>query len=126
MKKAVYTCVTEGFALHPVINSKMGWDFICFAEADVKSDGWEVRRIDSKDLIVESDFVPNDKTKTARRIKILPHLFLKEYDLSIWIDGSLQFRQEVELDRIETDFIKSAKPMMLRKHPYRNCIYREA
>jgi hypothetical protein len=126
MKKVVYTSITEGFELHPVINRRDGWAFICFSEIPVQADGWEVRLIDKKDIIIENDLVPNDKTKTARRIKLLPHLYVGDYDLSIWIDASIQFRKEIDLDRLTRDFIESPRLMMVREHPYRRCVHREA
>ena len=36
-----------------------------------------------------------DPTRNARKYKILPHRFLSEYDISIWIDGNIKVRGDV-------------------------------
>lgn len=126
MKKVVYTCITDGFKLHPVLNKKNGWDFICYSQSDTDCDGWDVRPIAEADIIIENDFIPNDRTKTARRIKILPHLFFSDYDLSLWIDSSLQFREEIDMDDIAGGLMNYDKLIMARSHPYRRCTYSEA
>jgi hypothetical protein len=126
MKKVVYTAVTDGYDLYPVINRNDGWDFVCFAESPLRSEGWDIELIDRKDMLVDNELMPDDKAKTTKRIKILPHVFLRDYDVSIWIDSSLQFKSAINLDDLTLDFIQSDKLMRVRTHPYRRCIYREA
>jgi hypothetical protein len=122
----VYTAITDGYKLHPVINPGRGWDFICFSEASIRCRGWDVRRIERRDIVVENGVKTNDKAKTTKRIKILPHLFVRDYHLSIWIDSSIQFKEEIDLDALVADFIASPSLMRVRAHPYRSCIYSEA
>jgi hypothetical protein len=126
MRKVVYTAVTDGYPLHPVVNRQDAWDFICFAESPVQSDGWETSLINKCDMVVENKLIPNDKAKTTKRIKVLPHLFLHEYEISIWIDSSLQFKREIDLDELVDGFLRSSNLMRVRRHPYRQCIYQEA
>jgi len=127
MRKVVYTAVTDGYSVHPVlIKRRDAWDFICYAESTVRSEGWRTLPIDKSDLIVDAKFETVDKAKTTRRIKILPHLFVRDYDVSIWIDSSLQFKIDVDLDELVDGFLRSSSVMRTRRHPYRRCIYREA
>ena len=57
-------------------------------------------------------------------MKICPHRYLKDYDVSIWVDGNIaivgnlyQFIKQYDLDKV---------PFYTRVHPARNCIYDEA
>ena len=70
----------------------------------------------------------HDSTRNARKYKILPHRFLSEYDISVWVDGS---------QRIVGDFNKlidvhlSDKNFACFNHAEcqldpRNCVYQEA
>jgi hypothetical protein len=126
MRKVVYTAVTDGYPLHPVINRRDAWDFVCFAESAVHSEGWQISLINKNDMVVENKLMPNDKAKTTKRIKLLPHVFLQDYDISIWIDSSLQFKREIDLDELVDGFLRSSSLMCVRQHPYRRCIYQEA
>jgi len=63
-----------------------GCDFVCFTDQDFVSDIWEVRK-------VEPDFV--DPVRSAKIYKILPHKYLSEYEISIWIDGNMILRGDV-------------------------------
>lgn len=60
-----------------------GCDFVCFTDQDFKSDVWNVRK-------VKTEF--NDPVRNARMYKVLPHKYLSEYEISIWIDGNLLLR----------------------------------
>jgi len=126
MRRVVYTAVTAGYPLHPVINRGSSWDFVCYAESPIESEGWQILPIDMTEMVVEGKVSPNDKAKISKRIKILPHLFLRDRDVSIWIDSSLQFKKEVDLDGLVDEFLRSTSLMRVRRHPYRRCIYQEA
>ena len=63
-----------------------GCDFVCFTDGDFQSDVWNVRK-------VEPTF--NDPVRNARMYKVLPHKYLSEYEVSLWIDGNLLLRDDV-------------------------------
>ncbi len=92
-----------------------GCDFICFTDqTTIKSDIWDVI------FVKECDFLPN---MMNRKYKILPHLFLSNYDQSLYVDANIIFLKN-PLDLINQylgnyDFI-------LPKHFSRNCLYDEA
>jgi hypothetical protein len=75
----VYTAVFGGYeGLIPQPRSG-GVDYICFTDTPVRSKSWEVR-------VVEPDLV--DPTRNARKYKLLPHQFLPDYGISLWIDAN--------------------------------------
>lgn len=78
---------------------------------------WQIRPI-PKELDYLSD------VKKQRIVKICPHRYLPEYDVSIWIDGSMQVMQDLNCFVRQYDLDKC--PLYVRVHPTRHCIYDEA
>lgn len=101
-----YDTVKEPLVITP------GWKYILFTDQDIKSEVWEVRKV---------ELINNDTILTARYYKIMFHEHIED-EFSIWIDGS--FTINCDLDKFMAANFKS--PMTVVKHPLRNCIYREA
>lgn len=126
-KRVIYTCVTGGYEsiVDPSFVSP-NFDYICFTDQEnVKSRVWSIRPIpdELKDL---------SPIKQQRVIKICPHLFLSQYESSIYVDGSIDMKNDMNIflsqycnTTSETQHIY-AKSVFIRKHPLRNCIYEEA
>lgn len=115
-KGVVYTAITGGYdtVKEPkVINQN--WDYILFTDnPEIKSDVWEVRLIENKDNL--------DSTRLARKIKIMGHEYLKEYDYSIWIDGKLEIYGDLEKYVKEN---RKSEPLLCFSHYINDCIYQE-
>jgi len=92
-----------------------GCDFICFTDQEhLKSDIWEIK------LIKEYDIPPN---MMNRKFKILPHLFLKEYEWSLYVDANvIILKNPFELAKKYL----TKYDMVVPKHFARDCIYEEA
>lgn len=92
-----------------------GCDFICFTDQkNLKSDIWDIK------IIEECDLPPN---MMNRRYKILPHLFLSEYEQSLYIDANIHtIGNPVDLSKKYLAEWDIATP----KHLERDCIYQEA
>ena len=119
MKIVCYTCITGGYdaLLQPSLLN-IGIDFICFSDiAIANSLAWKIRPIPK-----ELSYLSN--VKKQRIIKICPHRYLKEYDISIWVDGNIQVVGDMLKFANEYDFEKTS--LYTRIHPQRNCIYKEA
>lgn len=119
-KIVIYTCITNGYdnIIEPKVNIP-NVDFICFSDNIdlINSNVWKIREL-PKGLEDLSD------VKKQRHIKILPHRYLKEYDISIWVDGSITIKKDINqwINKTLTDEITCYIP----KHPARKCIYKEA
>lgn len=126
MKVAVYTAIinpAEPFGIEENVDKltldekKLGVDCYCFTNnPKLESDKCKVIKVDTWN---------EDPVRTARRIKVLPHMFLPdEYDYSIWVDG------KVRLHRSPLDIVKklsqTGKSFFARKHDKRDCIFQEA
>jgi len=64
-----------------------------------------------------------DNSRLARKIKILCNSFLKEYDLSIWIDGSVTINCDLN---IFLNVNYHGEDIVVLTHPDRSCVYEEA
>jgi hypothetical protein len=87
------------------------WDFICFTDQPLKSDVWKIIQI-KPDL---------PSQRMARMVKLLPHVFLPEYEYTFWLDASFQIN--VNLNDLWNRWFKP--PFCCPAHPIRNCVYRE-
>jgi hypothetical protein len=115
-KIVVYTCISGSYdLLKDVVKKESDIDYICFTNQDIKSETWEIRKIPK---YLES----LEQTKIARCIKILPHLFLPEYEISIWVDGNIQVLGNINkfISENLTGYLSMCK------HPDRICTYQEA
>lgn len=118
-KKVVYTCIVGNYdrLLEPKYVNE-NFDYVCFTDNEhLSSNIWDIRPLPS-----ECDELP--QIKKQRLVKINPHIFLPEYNLSIWVDGNVTIKGDLNklLDKVLTDDCFVYVP----KHPQRDCIYRES
>ena len=68
-----------------------------------------------------------DSTRCARKYKLLPHRYLKEYDVSLWVDGNINIHGNID-DFIESNLRLSNIAVYdhMQCFDKRNCIYQEA
>lgn len=119
MKKVAYTQIMGDYddLKDPKVVSD-GWDYICFTNnPSIKSNVWKVVQVDQDGL---------DDARLARKVWILNHQFVGDYDLSLMVGGQIEIR--CNLDK----FVKYNLPkddhidMSLMKHPNRRGVYEEA
>lgn len=90
-------------------------DYVCFTNNyKIKSNIWNIEHI-------SDDTVSN--MMLAKQIKAFPHKLFREYDTSVWVDGSIQI-----LGNLKTYVVQYEKsqPMICFPHNRRNCVYSEA
>lgn len=117
-KVVVYTCITGGYdnILEPTVVTP-GVDYVCFTDnPNMKSKTWKFRPI-PQELLTYS------KVKQQRGVKILAHRYLPEYDISIWVDGAVIVRGNINEYLKTLDFINYC--VFVPEHPARKCIYKE-
>lgn len=112
MIKVIYTAL---FGANDELKEPMvvtpGWEYICFTDQDLKSDVWQIKRIQVRD---------DGPARTARYVKINFHKYI-EAEKSIWIDAS--YIINCNLDEWWNRFVP---PFTCIKHPDRDCFYEEA
>lgn len=117
-KKVVYTCIVNDYDLlrDPlVVNPE--WDYVCFSDKKIPSNVWAVKEI-------PNDCLNEDSKKIQRKIKLLPHKYLSEYEESIWIDGNLEMLVDPEHLITESEY-DVYKAFSVLAHPERQCLYDE-
>jgi len=119
-KNVIYTTIFGGYdELKEPQFIPDGWDFVCFTDADLKSEVWE---------IVKTNTFYNDNTRNAKQFKVLPHRHLSKYDCSIFIDGNMTIRNNP--DELISDYLSSHSIAFFDHGKNtldpRNCIYDEA
>ena len=120
-KKVIYTSIFGNYdKIQEHLYVPEGYDLILFTDSDIKSTQWEVRKQLS---------LYEDNTRNAKRYKILPHRFLSDYDVSIYIDGNYAIKNNVNelvekfLNNVNAAFYDHNQQPAYDK---RNCIYQEA
>lgn len=119
-KIAIYTSIFGQYdpLTNPLVKPS-NCDFICFTDSDYKSDIWNIKKV---------PIIYNDSNRNAKKFKVLPHRYLKEYEYSIWIDGNMLLQSdpneliESVLKSSNVAFFSHANNIL----DPRNCLYDEA
>lgn len=118
MRRVVYTCL---FGYSELFNDfryeRDGIDFVCFTDdPELRSDFWKIELLPRQLL---------DPARAAKKIKALAHLYLAQYDCSIYIDNTARLKAAPK--RIFEEYLAPAKsPLVCFRHFERDCIYEEA
>lgn len=118
-RRVVYTVLVGDYEhiLEQDCPNSSGIDFICFTDnKDLTSSSWKIVKIDTLKL---------DPPRESRRYKILPHLYLSDYEESIYIDNKVKLLQDPEFI-FDTYLPNSSYDFVCFKHPRRDCLYAEA
>mgnify|MGYP000918094738 CR=1 FL=1 len=113
-RKIIYTCITNNYdSLKEPLVITEGWEYTCFTNNKEifsnKNTAWNVIYMD----------LPT--TKHQREIKINPSKFFN-YDLCIWIDGSIRINCNLN-EFVQKNHLQHFTTLL---HPHRNCVYEEA
>jgi hypothetical protein len=118
-KRVVYTAIFgEKDKLLKPKYIPYNFDFLCYTDSCLKSNIWRV---------IKKEPTDEDPVRSAKVYKILPHKYLEIYDYSIWADGNLRVRGN--LNKLIDNYLKDY-PLAVFDHAQlpdkRNCIYKEA
>jgi hypothetical protein len=92
-----------------------GFDYVCFTDNEkLNAKHWKMIYLPSR---------PGDPAILNRKVKVLPHLFLPEYEYSIYIDGNVDITGN--LQELISKYL-GTQQIAFFSHPERNCIYEEA
>ncbi len=111
-KMVIYTAITGNYdnLKEPLFTGK-NLEYVCFTNnRNIKSKIWNVQYIKNENM---------DDIYLARHIKMNPHIFFCEYEMSIWVDGKYQIMDDLNLYVSE---YKKQSDILCFPHPERNCI----
>ncbi len=118
MKKCVYNVIIGDYDTLmeiPVITPD--WDYICFTDnPNLKSKTWDIRIVENVGNL--------ENRKFSRSIWRRPHIFLKDYDISISIGG--QSYPNCNLDKFINKFLPDDIDLVLHDRGIRKGTYHEA
>ena len=115
MRIVVYTAIFGGY--DELVDDQFqmdGVDYICFTDSDIESKTWKV---------VNCTPIYNDPNRNAKKYKVLPHRYLKDYDWSVWVDGNIKVISDIRGLCIDNPYKVYDHMQVFDK---RNCIYDEA
>lgn len=114
-KNAIYTVICGGKdTLSEDINTK-GADAFCFTDnPNLKSEKWKI-------VLLPSLFT--DARRNSRLPKMLPHIYLKDYEYSLYLDGNII--SKVPIQRMIDEYLKD-EDIAVFKHHTRDCLFDEA
>jgi hypothetical protein len=112
--RVVYTAVFGDYDDVPAVDARWACDFLCFTDNPrLAPGGWQV-------VVVPRGEPPADAN---RRYKMLPHLYLPEYERGLYVDGNIRIVSDpTPLFGKYLDHDLLALP----RHPERTCAYQEA
>ena len=118
IKKVVYSIIIGKYDKISSFPKQEGYNYFLFSDINYKNTNWTI--IPVTKLIEKSNI---SKIKMTRYFKFFPHLFFKDYELSIYIDASLTIKGDLnEL------LLKSLNPsfnIYFLQHYARNTIFQE-
>lgn len=90
-------------------------DYICFTDnPELTSDLWKIIPMEESVL---------DNNRKAKKYKLLPHKYLKDYKYSFWLDGTFKIKGSIR-EYIYKN-IRANSKMLVPVHTERDCIYEE-
>ena len=120
IKKVVYSVILANYDEIKEINIQKGYDYFLFSDNNsFFKTNWTILPIpeEVKNLNI-------NKVKTQRYLKLHPHLYFKNYDLSIYIDATMGIKGDLNEFLIRT--LSSKYYIYTFEHPFRNNIFDEA
>lgn len=120
-KNIIYTAIIGNYDIlkEPKCITQ-NWEYICFTDNPnkIKSNVWKI--IDVKNY--EQLTLIDNQILLARIIKWSPLFLFENIDFSIWVDANMVINTDLNvfLESIQINY-----PIILTKHPNRNCIYQE-
>lgn len=113
---SIYTAIFgDNDELNEPKEIEKGVDYFCFTDNfSLVSKNWKI-------ILLPSLYL--NPRMSARALKILSHKIMINYELSVWIDGSVKITSSI------LEFLKNyckKENICTFDHPSRNCIYKEA
>jgi len=91
--------------------------YVCFTDREIVNPPpeWEIKRVSK---------THSDPKRDIAKYKMMPHMYLEDYDLSIWIDGNCQVLPKGYDEVIAA--MGEKYDVLMFKHFSRDCTYEEA
>ena len=119
IKKVVYSIIIGDYDQISSFNKQEGFNYFLFTDTNCSNNtNWTIIPISK---LIEK--VNISGIKITRYIKLFPHLFFKDYELSIYFDGSLILNGD--LNELLLRILNPTFNLYLLQHPQRNKVFQE-
>ena len=118
IKKVVYSIVVDEYDKISTFKKQEGYNYFLFSDRNYKNTNWTI--ISISNLINKTNI---SKIKMTRFFKLFPHLFFKDYDLSIYFDAS--FIIKGNLNELLLRTLNPSFDLYLLQHPFTNKVFKE-
>lgn len=119
-KIAVYTANFGNKDEFEISNLQGNFDFILFTDNQYIDHNYN-----KVNVVYQPPLWGNNSRKSAKIYKLLPHIFLKDYEYTLWIDSNIVFK-DFNIEEFVDELIQKGLLMSFYRHPERNSIYDEA
>ena len=118
IKKVVYSIIIGKYDNISTFNKQEGFNYFLFSDIKYHGTNWTIISIPK---LIEKVNVSN--IKLTRYFKLFPHLFFKDYELSIYIDASYIIKGDLNELLLKT--LNPSFNLYILQHPYRNKVFQE-
>lgn len=119
-KKVIYTCLVGKYdELRQPLVIDGAFDYVCFSNdiKDEKVGVWKIKPI---------PFESSDKVCLSRYVKLLPHIALREYEWSLWLDANIQITGRELYDILNKKIETNGKVFQVNHCiPKCDCVYED-
>jgi hypothetical protein len=118
IKKVVYSIIIGKYDKISAFNKQEGYKYFLFSDIKYNKANWTIISITK--LIKK---VNTSNLKMTRYFKLFPHLFFKDYELSIYIDASYIIKGNLNELLLKT--LNPSFDLYFLQHPARNKVFQE-
>ena len=118
IKKVVYSIIVGDYDQISTFPKQKGFNYFLFSDMNYNNTNWTI--IPIANLIEKNNI---SSLKMTRYIKILPHLFFKNYELSIYFDATYIINGDLNELLLRT--LNPSFDLYFLQHPERNSIFEE-
>ena len=118
IKKVVYSIIIGDYDKISSFNKQDGYNYFLFSDLNYNNTNWTIIPISKL-----KEKVNTSKVKITRYIKLFPHLFFEDYELSIYFDGS--YILNGNLNELLLRILNPSFDIYFLQHPERNKIFEE-
>jgi hypothetical protein len=118
IKKVVYSVIIGDYDNISPFPFQEGFDYFLFSDVIYNNTNWTIIPISE---LIKKENISN--LKMTRYVKLFPHLFFKDYELSIYFDASYIINGD--LNELLLKVLNPSYDLYFLQHPVRNTIFEE-
>ena len=129
MRFVIYTIIKDNYDwLSDVTNLSLDFDFLCYTNnksliSKGESKGWEIKSLSIHKNQTDYVDIKKENFLITRWFKFYPHIHLKKYDFSLYVDANLDLKTSIK--ELISTFYKKDFSLGIFRHPDRKSVKEE-